>query len=120
MKGSGAGNMVMRTILIAVLFGCFISTVHGRSQLRDVGGGKSFPNSHTRISTPDAATTLNSAFIDESKVTLTFCHLRNCKIDHQPCYCCLQTDYCYNTEEECRAKCITCDPKCPPQTTVEG
>ncbi|XBH71913.1 hypothetical protein VPH35_099307 [Triticum aestivum] len=37
------------------------------------------------------------------------------------CYCCplLKPLACFQTLEECKSKCPSCDPKCPPESSVE-
>nr|TKV97859.1 hypothetical protein SEVIR_9G522200v2 [Setaria viridis] len=39
-----------------------------------------------------------------------------CDSKHE-CYCCINErpePYCYDTWDECKAACPTCNPKCPP------
>jgi len=64
---------------------------------------------------------VNAASSDERKVVLNFCVSTWCWYfepdEGSTCYCCpaaSQKEYCHPTEQECRANCATCTPKCPP------
>ncbi|CAL4959484.1 unnamed protein product [Urochloa decumbens] len=63
----------------------------------------------------DDATAVNSTALDEGKVELIFCVLRLCPTN-DACYCCMTKKpfFCYGTWDECKAKCNSCNPKCPP------
>ena len=83
------------------------STVAGRPlELANVG-------TTTRNTTSINATHLG--VVDVSNVVLNFCQARQCP--KHVCYCCLTVlpkVMCYDTVDECRAACPTCNPKCPP------
>ncbi|KAL6621198.1 hypothetical protein ACP70R_033630 [Stipagrostis hirtigluma subsp. patula] len=48
-----------------------------------------------------------------SKIYLVFCQKSVC-VDDETCYCCLGKNLCWETMEDCRARCAVCDPKCHP------
>jgi hypothetical protein len=63
---------------------------------------------------------------DETKtklITLIFCTAKcYCHSDRKEdvCYCCQPGQGCYDTLQECQAKCPVCNPTCPDGTTADG
>ncbi|RCV46234.1 hypothetical protein SETIT_9G516000v2 [Setaria italica] len=72
---------------------------------------------------PNAGTARSHAYsimrfggVDGSKVALVFCGRVRCEPKHL-CYCCMTEKpgpLCYDTLDECRAVCPSCNPTCPP------
>ena len=66
------------------------------------------------------------ALDDETKtklITLIFCTAKcYCHSDRKEdvCYCCQPEQGCYDTLQECQAKCPVCNPTCPDGTTADG
>ncbi|CAL4925599.1 unnamed protein product [Urochloa decumbens] len=100
-------------LLFTVVFGCLTLSVYCRHQLPGPPVMERNPDSHTN-------TTVVASTLDEIKLKISFCEVKTF-CDHSPCYCCPDPNRCYNTMEECRAKCFVCNPRCSLQnTSVHG
>ena len=90
-----------------------------RRQLLEVGSTRTYlHSSHTNTS--NNATTVDSTTPHGNKITLIFCITKLCRW-RRVCYCCtnqMPEPDCYETMEQCRSVCPTCNPKCPPQPSL--
>ncbi|CAL5068124.1 unnamed protein product [Urochloa decumbens] len=105
MKGS-AGLEFLVTILLLAVFGSVVMPAHCRSKLFNAESTK--------------ATTSNSTSIDESKVYIVFCTKEQCGTDI--CFCCQKPParVCYKSDDECKAHCPPCNPRCQFQLSVDS
>ncbi|TVU11824.1 hypothetical protein EJB05_45430 [Eragrostis curvula] len=114
MRDAAVGRLLyVMVALLVVLLGFNAMLVECRQLLAPEVqfGASEILNDRTSPNT----TTLNSTSTDESKFTLKFCttafwgtHFDFCCQIHKP------EPVCYNTMDECQAKCPPCDPECPP------
>ncbi|KAF8776559.1 hypothetical protein HU200_003277 [Digitaria exilis] len=95
----------MAMFFFILLFGCLALPSQCRPRLQQI---------------MDSTTTIvGSTQIDENKIYLNFCFTGSCDFfgGWKKCYCCKNfgppKENCHENEEECRAKCIVCNPKCP-------
>ncbi|CAN6168724.1 unnamed protein product [Urochloa humidicola] len=105
MKVNGRGDLVYTLFIVFTL----IAQCTGRS----------YPST-TGIANGTAA--MNSSLtLNESKFKITFCFVPPYCFDG-PCYCCtsVKPQKCYDKNEDCQANCLSCNPRCPAQVTVEG
>ncbi|TVU08365.1 hypothetical protein EJB05_41768 [Eragrostis curvula] len=72
----------------------------------------------SNLTAATSATTVNSS-ADEGKLKLIFCKEKPF-CSQNPCFCCFRIDKCFDTENECKAKCPACNPYCSHRTAVEG
>ncbi|OEL22571.1 hypothetical protein BAE44_0016410, partial [Dichanthelium oligosanthes] len=75
---------------------------------------RSYPNRLSNTSS-DALSVKNTS-VDERKITIILCTKNYCGSHDTVCYCCQDAirDQCYNTWDECKARCPVCNPECPP------
>ncbi|TVU01711.1 hypothetical protein EJB05_52823 [Eragrostis curvula] len=117
MRGCGSyrdGVVYVRVVFIfIVLFGCLALPTQCRLKLTE---------------TASTVSIVNSTSLEQSKIYLVFCISGRCNYfgGWKDCYCCLdmyRKENCHETQEECKAKCIVCDPNChalpPPQLSNE-
>ncbi|KAG2612642.1 hypothetical protein PVAP13_4KG316200 [Panicum virgatum] len=119
MRGVGSGSLAcMMIVMFVVLLGCLSRPTQCRPQpLKAEGTRRSSPDSLTNTSSN--ATAVNSS-LDRSKLKLIFCEKKPGNDCFIHCFCCLSRETCWPTETDCRLNCPVCNPKCPPQTAVEG
>ncbi|CAD6341548.1 unnamed protein product [Miscanthus lutarioriparius] len=143
MKGrsnGGGSNLVYGTAIaiamcVAILFGCLAMTAQagrsphqllskvGRRTTRALYLASSGSNTTSAYHTEDNCF---EALDDETKtklITLIFCTAKcYCHSDRKEdvCYCCQPEQGCYDTLQECQAKCPVCNPTCPDGTTADG
>ena len=94
-----------------------IKIIGHQQPLKAEGTSRSSPDSLTNTSSN--ATAVNSPS-DRSKFKLIFCEKQPGNYCFIHCFCCLSREKCWPTEADCKLNCPACDPKCPPQTAVEG
>ncbi|KAL6597783.1 hypothetical protein ACP70R_046588 [Stipagrostis hirtigluma subsp. patula] len=113
---SGSGIVYLMPILFTMLFWCLVLPCW--SEQLEVGDTTRCPNSLNKSSN---TVLVNNTAVDESKLYLKFCVAYNC--ERGTCYCCENQKparLCYYDRNDCWAVCPTCNPECPPETTMQG
>ncbi|KAI5001378.1 hypothetical protein ZWY2020_026028 [Hordeum vulgare] len=109
-------------LVYAVAILLFIGYLAVTAQCRfDAGTRSSYLEDHAA----GAATMVNTtSSLDESKLSIKFCIKAGCSHADglwKTCFCCdiLPDKKCFSSEDECRNKCPTCHPECPPASSME-